>query len=573
LTGDILEADINTKLNEIHFKSPTVSTLTDNTQEYTSAGITVGSLLDFSNEYLLHSAAYSKDATELRQKISTSLDFSFHSSDQTLLCNVYPSIERTLGIAISSSTGLPNQLLPSSSDRLAGHIFGSYELGGAGAHIGMVLDTGSDSRLSVANELDIMNSLATTSVYINDFNYSNTLLIHGRSSVVEDTNIAVVADSHLLLYGGSGVHVKKLPSVDSEVANKKYVDSSISRIVIDNAVKKISLVGNPESEPITGTLFFDLSANTETSKSKVLQFKTDTYTDIHSSSPIRFLDSVGGNTSILQKVKFDTHVALPTDTALWSDADGVNKGFLKHYIEHYTMGTSIFLTKEGNEVISGNKLFNANPRFVPAVGSTFMSVTAPTAAATMQVNNANLVITSKVNTVETIASDISSTVTTKGYVDSVNLSAINQAKPVYGIWDMYSVEDSIIRFPTPGWISSKPDWDYYVECANGALTVKHYCIIEVEISGYAELTECIIQLQLLCNGSVYRSTKLGTYSSSAGLTYTTLPISMKCSIPCPSGTILSFSPAPYIVTACKTSSSTQPISGIHVHGSITIIKV
>ena len=258
-SGTFLDTNLNSKLNEIHFAAPTLSPSNAQDSIYNSAGINIASLTTFTDQFLLHSAAYSNALTETSQTISSTLQFAFQpvpvdtTQTQTVLAAQFPSITRSIGTGINQNTGIPNALLPTTDTSISGVTFDNYQ--GVGSYIGTILDNPTGiTRPTALQDESLAQSTNFSTVNMSDLAGSCTLLINANS---DDTtvlsNIVVSANGYVVLSGDYGVHYSPLATIDSEIANKAYVDSQVATVT-NASTQVVPLTGTSATAPISGML-------------------------------------------------------------------------------------------------------------------------------------------------------------------------------------------------------------------------------------------------------------------------------------------------------------------------------
>jgi hypothetical protein len=478
VTGEFLDLDLNSKLNEVHFKSPTVTSSSSQDDIYNSAGITVGSLLDFAKNNLIHSANFSNAIPEIEQTVSTSLNFRFSDNNALTLINNFPGIIRSIGNSVDQTTGITSSLLPTlGTTPISGLTFGEYSDYGLGVYVGLIKDNPTGiTRPTEDDEQALAESTGFKTVTMTNLSNSSTFLIHAKSGSDSLSNLTLVADGYVILSGANGVHVLKQPKLDSELVNKKYADT-LFKSVADTTVQKVSLAGTSDGNAISG--FFEFNTTALTDSSTVLKFNTLGTTDIYSSSPIRLIDST--DTPQLQVLRIYTNSStLPTDSG-WNAADVINKGFLKFYVDAAIVSSAItpMVTVSGSVLqnITGPKAFT---QFVTINDTTnhgrFLSIDSNSSNVFIDTSASyiNLVDTSdflsladdstpsvKLRTGATTGSDDTYVVTSKGYVDSAVAQVRSINHDIWGNWTLKAAgEGGIISNAAPD--NSSYDFNTYL---------------------------------------------------------------------------------------------------------------
>ena len=410
--GAFTTPNVEALLNEIHFAAPSISadTLTD--IKYRSAGINVGSLLNFSETYLLHSQKLSANLEELTQSISTSLIFD-SSASTTGLTAQFTSLLANFG---TTAAGLTSTLV-SASNTASGISFGSYS-------------TGSGSILC-----HVTNNTPSNTVFTEDTNFFDmSSLLTGNALLVYNKGVAgsliLGASGPILLSSSVGAFYSNSPTKGFELANKQYVDM-VGLSAANTAATRIPLAGALSDAPVTGGLYFDIKSNTD--PNTVLQFDTLLRTDVRSTYPIEFktLDNSG-----YQTLRADT----PTTGV---DNDVINRTFLATALDNLITNAigSRYVRKDQQDTISAIKTFDTAGQIItqssnPIVlnkqtGNNF--VTIQTNATALCFTGLLGVDTAKLRSAQTVLSDDDATLTTKKFV----VDQINLAKPmgsIFSIW-------------------------------------------------------------------------------------------------------------------------------------------
>lgn len=545
LTGAILDNNIDAKLNELHFKSPEITLSANQNGLYKSSGVTVGSLFTFASENLLHSAPYSLGLSEYNQDISTNLNFNFALPNQTSLVVNFPNIVKSIGKGITSTTGLPDSILPDSEAK-AGITFGDYVTNGFGAIIESVKDNSllETGRPTFREESDAQLVAKKTMPKISTQGDGQTLLIHAKSGQSGLTSsIALVADHSIVLSAKSGVHVVKSPEADSEVVNKGYLNSTLASIT--NVTQKLSLSGtvvynqqnSTETDvPITGQVSINLTENID-NPSTIFKFVTNTPTnntaDIISDNPVRLLL----NTDDHQRILFDTPITINTlnpDDSAWNDYEGVNKGFLKAYVDTAVIpDASSYVTKATIQEITGVKTFTAPPVLANGIGfTTNPVVTSSTGLITfnseLQANTPDLVNPSSGNLVATV-----------DYVTAAKSQAIQATQAIWATWnESFGLETGLLGNLPPD--SKSNTWDTMVDMSvdSKQFRVLQPCLLQLNLNCNFRLTEYKITVQVvkIPAGSsipqVIASGSVGTSTSAAGFVTGYYPLNINASVAC-----------------------------------------
>ena len=434
-TGLFSDPSIETILNEVHFNTPSLISITNANQVYLTAGVNVRSLLEFNAANSVHSSAYSNTVSELSQDISTKITFTdrvkVYPSDPDIAIGLnLPAKTKSIGTALSNLTNQPNNLIPTVDT--TGLVFGDY-FGTTGGYFGAIQDESllAPSRPSITDDQATLTATnALTSNIITDYSNSFTLLLAAKSTTTIPANLALSADGFLNLSSGKGILTNaKTPLLDLELTSKKYVDTQIAVVAVSDA-GKIPLTGTVIDHNITGSLFIDVAGNSG-SNTKIFTLKGINYVDISSYNKVRFTDASEGSPNGLQVVYGNTSVGAIPETGE-ARLQLVNKDFLETYVLTAISGAgaSSFVTAGSttedatDQIIYGNKTFNNAVTSFVASGTTGLSLT-NTSSKIVDFSvglEGNLTIDAPgqiLTTRETIANDDKKTLTTKGFVEGL----------------------------------------------------------------------------------------------------------------------------------------------------------
>ncbi|MCI4436169.1 MAG: hypothetical protein JHC33_05085 [Ignisphaera sp.] len=472
-TGSFLATNLESKLNEVHFSTPSINTFNNFTQTYLTAGVNVNSLLDFASTNLIHAASYSNGLVETLQGISTKLLFQERITDTTIPVGIsINSIVKYLGNNITSLTNQPENLLPTTDS--SGITISDY-FNVAGAYIGGAQDNsvlGGSPTSRVFAEVEAVSQANANFITngINDYSDSFTLIISANSSNSIPANIAMSANGYINLSSVYGTLVNKMPVLDAEVTPKVYVDKAIKAIA-DSDLTKIPLTGTDVKDPITqvstpipvtGKLFIDVS-NNSMSPSTVLQFSGINETNIFSNCPIKFLKTavVGGSltfTGDYQVINaYNLPFTLESPEVVDGDPEVVTKGFLKSYVDLTTLsGLTTFVTLADDQVIAGRKTLTGlltskvtsgdnGIRLLTDAGGALPSDLSVANNGTLTINNNNPTEPVLLLSRSTDSGDIGESVTTKDYVDGLIAGVTAVAVvPFYAIWNHVNAPGFIV---------------------------------------------------------------------------------------------------------------------------------
>ena len=349
-TGLFLDPNLESKLNEVHFNTPALTSLASATQSYLTAGVNIRSLLDFNSVNSLHSDSYSNSVGELSQNISTKLVFSMRNNlltggIDTPIGLVIPFITKSIGVNINALTNQPDNIVP--VNEVSGMSFGDY-YGTGGAYLGLTLDSSLDpgavKRPSVATDQATQTVAgAITSNIITDYSDGFTLVLAAKSTTTVPTNIAISADGYLNLSSVKGILTNRaIPILDLELSSKEYVDNQVNAALTADA-GKVPLAGTIVGGPnITGSLYIDVAGNIG-SNTKVLTLNGINNTEIVSLQPLYFTDSPGGS-----KQNIYVGTTSGTDISLLSGDEiyqAVNKQWVGLYVAANNV-SGLYVNKE-----------------------------------------------------------------------------------------------------------------------------------------------------------------------------------------------------------------------------------
>ena len=304
--GSFVLSTVENVLNEIHFASPNVSGNSVTDSRFGTAGVNISTLFGFSQNYLLHSQTLSHSLSEISQNISTSLLFTSATASSTNgLFIQFDSVSNSFGLDSTAFSNIPTAITAGMTTTANGIAFDTFKTSGLGAFVGYL----SNSNLSTSTYSDSTTGGPAISALVG----SNALALVCKSSA---GNALISLDTdYLLLNTSVGTYYSKTASLAYEITNKGYVDAAVNA-AINTAKSMVPLIGNSNTNPITGSLYLDLtsSSNITGDSSTVLQFNTMLVTAINSSNPVSFRTS---DASAFQVVRgftpFDNDIiTLPT---------------------------------------------------------------------------------------------------------------------------------------------------------------------------------------------------------------------------------------------------------------------
>jgi len=336
----ISDSGISNYLNQVHFKSPTVSANNDDLDKYGTSGVNVSSLIAFSNQNVLHTGSYSTVLNELSQSVSTSLVFTPTDHITDIKFTETPGI---LGTTLDTQL-YPNLLFTTVTDKKSGISFSNT------------------SQLSICGVKDITTgSVVDTNTLgpkITEFKGSTSLVISAKKLLSTDiaANLVLNADGYVILSSNKGVYYSS-PNYDSgedtEILTKGYVTNQINSLRTEGIQNRIPLTGTEAGKPVTGSIEFDTTKNTL--PNTVFVVKTISDAQIQSYFPIIFANAVSPQTT-MQTVRARTPLGTVGDPGTSDDL--VNRG----YLESVLAGADSTLVKvEGPQNITGIKTFTKSP--------------------------------------------------------------------------------------------------------------------------------------------------------------------------------------------------------------------
>ncbi len=376
-TGIFTSPTLETYLNEVHFNTPSINSLTNSNQAYLTAGVNVRGLLDFNATNVIHTLSYSNNSGELTQDLSTKLIFT--QRDKVLISDPeapvglgLPNKTKSIGVSISSTTNQPDNIVPNTDTN--GITFGDF-LNTNGAYFGGISDNSLDPAAVSRPAIDVDQLAQTvtgvvTSNIITDYSDGFTLLLASKSTTTTLSNIALQADGYINLSSTKGILTNaKTPQLDLELTSKIYVDQLVNQVKSSDS-NKIPLTGTSDVN-VTGNIVIDVSGNLS-SNTNVFTFTGINWVDIASTNKLRILDAPGSTTFQAVYANSTPGNVLPVDTERFQL---VNKEFLGAYVTYaLSSGTSSFVTAGTllapafDQVIYGKKTFNSLTSIISAAG-------------------------------------------------------------------------------------------------------------------------------------------------------------------------------------------------------------
>ena len=341
-TGAFLDPSLESRLNEVHFQTPALTSLSGSNQAYLTAGVNLRSLLDFNATNLIHTDAFSNTVSELSQTMSTKLIFSMRDKSLTGYIDtpigvLIPAVSRSIGNNINGITNQPDAIIPSSDT--TGFTLGDY-FGVGGAFIGGINDVSSLATTRPTPTDDQATQTATgviTSNIITQYSDGFTLLISTQSTSNVPSNLALSSDGYLSLSSVNGILTNaKTPVLDLELTSKKYVDTQVAQVAASDS-GKVPLSGTIVDSNITGSLFIDVSGNTS-SNTKAIVLNGVNFTEISSYQPVQLTDASSTNPSGFAYIYADTAPGLVIPSTTPDKYQLVTKEFLGLYVSSISSG-------------------------------------------------------------------------------------------------------------------------------------------------------------------------------------------------------------------------------------------
>ena len=274
--GSFTLSSISSILNEVHFASPVVSAGTLDGNKLGTAGVNFNSLMTFAQNFLLHAAAFSTNLQETTQILNTSLIFNGTSAVlATGLQVMFSPVSATFGMDSVAYSSVPSYLTSALQGLSNGISFGQYKQTGYGAFIGYVANSNVEASTSVIYT-DSITSYAVSSLV-----GSSALSIVNKNST---SNAVFCLDTDYIIFNASvGAYYGNTASAPLEITNKSYVDAAVASATNATA-SKVPLAGTNSGNAITGSLFFNVTSNADSST--VVSFNTMLNTTVLSNNPI-----------------------------------------------------------------------------------------------------------------------------------------------------------------------------------------------------------------------------------------------------------------------------------------------
>lgn len=428
--GTFAVANVESLLDEVHFASPVVAADLLSDDKLGTAGVNIRTLYGFTQNYMLHSQNLSTNLSELSQNISTSLYFNSSASTSTIgIFAQFDAITASYGQTATSITGstLASFLTTTAMSYSHGISFGTFKSNGVGAFIGYITNT--DTTL---NYLD-----SSTSNIVSTLVGSSTLSISNKNST---SNAIVSLDTDMIIFNTSiGAYYKNTASNALEITNKLYVDSAVNAIT-SSIANMIPLAGNSSSNPITGSLYIDVTSNSDSST--VLLCNTLSLTNIASANPVQFLALTSSGIGGLQTVR-----GLTTQDSTFSNTNDLTTvSWVQWYVGTNTIAGPAILAN--NQTFTGNNIFNKSITINNDTPITINSL--DNSQSSIVCNSPSLLFSSASNStfrlymdpsISITSADATNTILNKGYLDN-NLDTLVESilgPSISASWDRATV--------------------------------------------------------------------------------------------------------------------------------------
>jgi hypothetical protein len=411
-------AFLDSVLNEVHFSSPSISAATQLDQKYKTTGVNVGSLLGFSQSFLLHSKALSSNLSEISQEISTSLHF-----DSSVNTGIVTSFDSSLVDFGTVATTFSN-ILRTAATSASGAVFGPLKSEGIGGFLYHL--TNNSPADVVYNDTDAQFPMASLQ------NGSVTVL-SSQATSTGNTALALLSNGPIILDSTVGVYCISPGSNPASLTNKFYVDKMVTAAA-NSANSRIPLVGNNSDNAITGSLYWDLTSNED--PSTVAQFNTLVTATVKSAYPVELKTLATSDFQVLR-------AATPSTG---ENTDLTNRLFVQNKIDA-AIGSAIgtnFVSRTAPDTIVASKTFSDTAQIITS-GATPLILNAPTGLDSINVSStANIIAFSpaiggakvKLESSATESTDSDTTLVTKKYmldtVDAIASGKVGEA--IYGVW-------------------------------------------------------------------------------------------------------------------------------------------
>lgn len=467
LTGAFLDSNISSLLNEVHFGSPSVISGATYDPKYSTAGVNIGSLLDYSNTFILHNSALSSLLKETNQTLGTflTIDPSTNLSASLLLptiSNDNPAVPGTgFGHSVGTS-GLPISFFSSIAGKESGIQFGTYS-SGIGGFLGYIKDTTILTQEEIASltASDSASVLYATNKTLVDLASGTHVILNNKNTT---SNAGIFISSDYLVLTATEALLNSTISTTSKatsLVNKLYVDTTVNAIA-SAARSKIPLVGNDSTTPVTGTLFFDISGNASDS-STILDCTTIGNTLLKSTGAFEFV--ISGTSESFQIIRAATPAA--NLTAYATDNDVVTRGWVNAQGFATTTSSVNYVTINDAQTIPGAKTFSTMVVLTGPTGLT-LQPSSSSVPASITTSRDTVSITSldgatkvKLDIATPINTDADSIAATKGYVDSA-VAGTAPVELMYASW-FYQPVNTAIKITTGGqaFTTDQPNGFYY----------------------------------------------------------------------------------------------------------------
>lgn len=422
VTGLFTDADFFSRLNEVHFASPLVNIQDEQDVKYLSTGVNIDSLLGYTNSFLLRNSSWSRISGDvLEQSIGTSLKLSQEGSNNLFISlsgsvDGKSSIGDTNVISIggkSNSYGLPENLFSPLLTQVRGLVLDGFEENvGVGAYVGILQNNISSIEIPLPEDERYIKYSEMLS--------GKSLLIYHKNSLSTAkgaANIFMYSDGYTVLSARGGVHCPADPVLSTELVNLGFLQRTLN----SSSSTALSVEGNDLNNPIVNSLSFDVANSVEPN----VIFKWNSFSEarIISSTPVEFRAT--------QTTYQTVRGTIPNDTSpIASNNDLTTRGYVHYFVAQALTGGSqgLFITTNTDQAIHAQKtfnkttIFNSDPLNVDTPIILFASNSAQVLKLKVNVPVVGFEYAadtySKLLTSPTSTTDLSTTVTSKSYVDS-----------------------------------------------------------------------------------------------------------------------------------------------------------
>lgn len=425
MTGLFTDTDFFTRLNEVHFATPSINVSSGQDLKYFSSGVNVNSLLTFSDSFLLKNVSWSSTSGDvLSQSIGTPLKF-IQTGSNNLFISMGGSVDGKSSVidtnvvsigGKSNVSGIPEHLFVPLQSQIRGLVFDGFETTtNSGAFFGVIQNNISSTEIPLPEDAKFIS-------YSEMIGGKSLVLYHKNSSSQSKgaANLFICSDGYTVLSARGGVHYQPDPVLSTELVNLGFLLKTLS----SSSTNSLSVQGNDLNNPILNSLTFDVSASSEPN----IILKMSAF------SESRFISNVPIEFRATQTTYQTVRGTIPNDTsAQASNNDLTTRGYVHYFVSQALTGGSqgLFITLNTDQSIVGQKTFNKPAIFNSDITRDPATSIILFASNTSQILKLGVNIPvvgfeyatntySKILTSETLDTDITTTTTSKGYVDSKN---------------------------------------------------------------------------------------------------------------------------------------------------------